>query len=185
MPTNRLIVQEQIAIYAKLLFEAAQNDGGADGVLSACIQGKEMVAAIHGNGELEAALKDPGYTPEQKASLVQGVFAQANPALVNTVAVMASRGETDYLSQVMEKIETRMADELNLVIVDVETAIPLDDHLRELVKKKTETEMGKNAVLNERVNESILGGIIMSTRGERIDASLGTQIEKIREALTN
>ncbi len=183
MATNRLIVQEQIATYAKLLFEAALNDGGSDGVLLTCIQGKQIAAAIHGNAEFDAALKDPGYTAVQKAELIRGVFADASPALVNTLAVMAERGEVDYLGRIMEQFEARMADELDIVIVEVESAIQLDDHLRDLIKKKAETELGKKAVLSERVNESLLGGIIMSTRGERIDASLLTQIEKIRDAL--
>ena len=43
--------------------------------------------------------------------------------------------------------------------------------------------MGKTVMLNERVDKSILGGIIMSTKDERIDASLLTQVEKTREAL--
>jgi len=52
-----------------------------------------------------------------------------------------------------------------------------------LIKKKAGSEMGKTVMLNERVDKSILGGIIMSTKDERIDASLLTQVEKTREAL--
>ncbi len=185
MPTNRLIVQEQVATYAKLLFEATLNDGGSEGVLATCVQGKEIVAALHGNAEFDSAMKDPGYTPQQKAQVVRGVFADIQPALLNVLAVMAEREEVDYLGRVMEQFQDRMASELNIIIVDVTTAIELDDHLRDLIKKKVETELGKTAVLNERVDASLLGGIVMSTMGERIDASLQTQIEKIREALLN
>ena len=102
MPTNRLVVKEQIATYTKLLFEAAQNEGGAQEVLETCGQAKDMVKAIRGNAEMEGVLKDPGYTPEQKAQIVKGVFADAKPALVSTVAVMAERGETDLLARVAE-----------------------------------------------------------------------------------
>ena len=183
MPTNRLVVKEQIATYTSLLFEAAKNDGGQEGVLEVCDQAKSIVAAIRGNADLESALKDPGYTPEQKAQIVRGVFADAEPVLVNTVAVMAERGEVDYLPRVTAQLEDRIADELNLIIVDVETAVELDDHLRDLIKKKAETELGKKAVLHERVNKSLLGGIILSTKDERLDASLVMQVEKTREAL--
>ena len=183
MPTNRLIVKEQIATYTKLLFEAAQNEGGAQEVLETCGQAKDMVKAIRGNAEMEGVLKDPGYTPEQKAQIVKGVFADAKPALVSTVAVMAERGETDLLARVAEQLEQRMADELNLVVVNVETAVELDDDLREQIKNKAESELGKKVVLKERINKAMLGGIIMSTKDERIDASLLTRVEKTREAL--
>lgn len=183
MATNRLIVKEQIATYTSLLFEAVKNEGGSEGVLRLSNEAKQIVAAIRGNADLDAALKDPGFTPEQKATLARNVFADANPALVSVIALMAERDELDYLPRVADGIEERMNDELNIVVVDVTTAVELDDHLRDLIKKKAGSEMGKTVMLNERVDKSILGGIIMSTKDERIDASLLTQVEKTREAL--
>ena len=183
MPTNRLVVKEQIATYSQLLFEAVKNDGGQDGVLAVRDQLITIVAALRGNADLDYALKDPGFTPEQKAQLVRGVFADAEPALVSVLAIMAERGEVDYLARVAELFEKKMGDELNIAVVDVTTAVELDDHLRDLIKKKAGSEMGKTVMLNERVDKSILGGIIMSTKDERIDASLLTQVEKTREAL--
>ena len=183
MPTNRLVVKQQIATYTQLLFEAAKNDGGQAGVLEVCNQAQAIVTAIRGNADLDSALKDPGSTPEQKAALARNVLEGANPALVSVVALMAERGELDYLPRVAEGMIERMGDELNLVIVDVTTAVELDDHLRDLIKKKASSELGKDIVLEEHVDKSILGGIIMSTKDERIDASLLTQVEKTREAL--
>ena len=184
MPTNRLLVKEQIATYVELLFEGAKSEGDPEYVLHVCGDAKGMVKALRGNAELEGALKDPGYTPEQKSQIIKGVFGEvAEPVLVNAVAVMAERGEMDYLPRVAEQLEDRIADELNLIIVDVETAVELDDDLRAAIKKKAETELGKTAVLHERVDKSILGGIILSTKDEKLDMSLLTRVEKTREAL--
>ena len=184
MPSkNRLIVKEQIATYTDLLFQAAQNEGDAEYVLNVCSLAKDMVKAIRGNADLESALKDPGYTPEQKAQIVRGVFEGVEPVLVSTVAVMAERGELSYLPRVTEQLEDRIADELGVIIVDATTAVELDDNLRDLIKKKAETELGKKAVLREHVDKSLLGGIILSTKDERLVASLLTQVEKTREAL--
>ena len=183
MPTNRLLLKEQIATYTQLLFEAAKNEGGEAGVLAVCDSAKFMVKAIRGNADLEGALKDPGYTSEQKAQIISGVFADAPKALTSAVAVMAERGEVDLLPRVADQLEQRMGDELGLVILDVETAIELDDDLRAKIRSKAESELGKKVVLKERVNKSIIGGIIMSTKDERIDASLLTRVERTREAL--
>ena len=183
MPNNRLVVKEQIATYTKLLFEAVLNDGGQEAVLDVCDQAKTIVAALRSNADLDGALKDPGYTAEQRAALARGTFADANPALASAVALMVERGELDYLPRVAEGLVERVSDELNLVVVEVATAVELDDHLRDLIKQKAASELGKNIVLKEEVDKSMLGGIIMSTKDERIDASLLTQVEKTREAL--
>ena len=183
MPTNRLIVKEQIAIYTQLLFEGAKNEGDAEYVLKVCDQAKQIVKAIRGNADLKSALKDPGYSPEQKAQIVRGVFEGCEPVLVNALAVMAERGETDYLPRVTDQLEDRIADELNLIIVDVETVVELDDNLRDQIKNKIEAELGKKAVLKEHINKDLVGGIILSMKDMRLDASLITRIEKTREAL--
>ena len=115
MPTNRLVVKEQIATYTNLLFEAVNNDGGQDGVLAVRDQLITIVAALRGNADLESALKDPGFTPEQKAQLARGVFANANPALVSVLALMAERGELDYLARVSEGFEKKLRVRGNLL----------------------------------------------------------------------
>lgn len=183
MPNNRLVVKEQIAAYTKLLFEAVSNEGGNEAVLETCNQLKSVVKAFRGNAMLDSAIKDPGYTPEQKAQIVKGTFAGVQPALQSVLSLMAERGETGLLGSVAEQFEQLVADKLNLLIVEVSTAVELDDDLRALIKQKVKTELGKEAVLEERVDKSLLGGIIMSTKDERIDASLLTQVERTREVL--
>ena len=68
-------------------------------------------------------------------------------------------------------------------MVSVTTAVALDDRLREVIKRKAESELGMSVVLDERIDESVLGGIVMSANGERIDASVQTKVENVREAL--
>ena len=50
------------------------NDGGQEGVLQVVAQAEEIVKAMRGNADLDSALKDPGFTPEQKATLARNVF---------------------------------------------------------------------------------------------------------------
>ena len=183
MPTNRLVVKEQIATYTSVLFEAANSAGGAEAVLAVREQANKIVAAMRESANLAETLKDPAYAPEQRAAIARNVFADCEPALVDVLAVMAERGEADYLARVAEGMEAMMAEKLNLVVVDVTTAVELDDHLRDIIKEKAERELGKNVVLNEHVDKAMLGGIIMSTSNERIDASLLTQVEHARNVL--
>ena len=62
-------------------------------------------------------------------------------------------------------------------------AVALDDNLRTLITRKAEADLGKKIVLRERIDKSILGGIIMSANGKRIDASIISQINHARQVL--
>ena len=70
-----------------------------------------------------------------------------------------------------------------MVVVDVTTAVPLDDHLRDVISTKLSADLGRSVRLNETVDRSILGGIIMSTHGRRMDASVRTQLSNARQVL--
>lgn len=183
MPINRLVVKEIIAAYGSTLFDAVNAADGQDGVLEVRDQLAQVAAAIRGNVDLSTALSDGAFTPEQRGELARNVFAQCNPVLAEVLGVMAERNEINLLSRVAATYEEQLGSKLNLCVVDVTTVVPLDDHLREVITKKAETELGKSVVLNERVDESLLGGIIMSAEGRRIDASMRFQLDNARAVL--
>ena len=58
----------------------------------------------------------------------------------------------------MGGIEERelLGDKLGICVVDVTTAVPLDDGLRQLITEKAEADLGRRAVLRERIDASIL-----------------------------
>ena len=61
--------------------------------------------------------------------------------------------------------------------------MPLDDGLRQLITEKAEADLGRRAVLRERIDASILGGIIMDVDGNYIDASMISQLNRARNVL--
>lgn len=183
MAINRLVQQGKVKVYADTMFNAANDAGGADEVVAVRNQMAELRHLIYSDMDLSLALKDASYTPEQRYGLAKAVFADCEIALAETLAVMAEQGDTDLLGQVFHGYEDAMMAALKLVVVDVTTVVPLDDGLRELINKKAEAELGCKAVLNESIDESILGGIIMSVNGMRIDASVLSQLNRARYVL--
>jgi F-type H+-transporting ATPase subunit delta len=59
----------------------------------------------------------------------------------------------------------------------------LDDSLRNLIQEKIEADLGCKSSLNESIDKTILGGIVMSINGKHIDASVISQLNKARQVL--
>lgn len=183
MPTNRLVVKEEIATYASVMFDVANEAGGQDAVLEVRNQMEEILSIMHSDMELSGALNNAGYTPEQRNGLVKAVFADCNPAFVEVFAVMAERGDAGLLGRVSKAFGELLDSKLNVCVVDVTTVVALDDNLRHIITEKAEADLGKTVVLRERIDKSILGGIIMSTNGKYIDASVVSQLNHARNVL--
>ena len=183
MPTNRHVQKEKVATYASVLLDGALAAGGQDAVLAVRDQTERIIRIVRSNMDLSSSLQDSSYTPEQRNSLAHNVFAQANPVLVDVLAVMAERGDFALLSRVWESYGEQVERKLNVTVVDVTTVVPLDDHLREVITKKSEADLGTKVVLRESIDKSLIGGILMSANGKRIDASMTSQLEAARNVL--
>ncbi len=183
MPTNRHVQKEKVATYASVLLDAAHEAGGQDKVLEIRDQAERIIRIMRSNMDLSSSLQEGSYTPEQRSGLVRSVFAQADPILVEVLAVMAERGDVALLSRVWESYGEQVERKLNVTVVDVTTVVALDDHLREVITKKAEADLGTNVVLRESIDKSLIGGILMSANGKRIDASVASQLENARNVL--
>lgn len=183
MPINRLVVKEEIATYAGILFDAASDRGGLEAVLEVRSQMEAVIGAMRADMGLASTLSDPDAADDVRYELAKGAFGACEPELGEVLAVMAQRRDLDLLPRVLEALNGLMAEKLDTVVVDVTTVVPLDDELRRIIKEKTEADLGANVVLREHIDKAILGGIIMSTGEKRIDASIISQLNHARNVL--
>ncbi len=185
MPTNRLVLKEEVATYAAVLLDALYEAGGQERVLDGREQLHTVAKYVRSSIELKNALADSGGSPEKNSELIKNTFSELgfDSLLVEVLGVMAERGNMGYLTQVYTSYNQLLENKLGIVVVDVTTKVALNDSLRQRIEKKTATDLGKNVVLRESIDESLLGGIIMSAQGKRIDASIVSQLESARRVL--
>jgi F-type H+-transporting ATPase subunit delta len=181
MRTSRALAKQIVATYANVLFDAAAADDAVDEVNA---QMEAVQRLVRGQAPLRDALRDDSVSPAQRAKVVADVFAGLNPVLVGTLAVLAERGNFDLLSNVVEAYNIVAEEKRGVVAVDVTTAVELSESLRESITNKLAADLGKGVVLREKVDPAIIGGIVFSTHGQRIDASIASQLENARGVLS-
>lgn len=120
------------------------------------------------------------------ADLVQWQHARKfSPEVLETLAAMQREDDLDLVSQVAKQYKEYLDAEDKTVSVTVTTAAPLDDDLREKVRAKAEADLKAPVYLVERVDPSIIGGIMLEARGKRYDASVRAQLANIRKTLSS
>lgn len=103
--------------------------------------------------------------------------------LMEMLGVMFEQKDIDKLPQLVDLYGDLLEKGGNTIPIEVTTAIELDDELRDKIRTKFEADLGRPVFLVERVDPSIMGGIIVSTRTERRDASVRTQLQNMRTTL--
>lgn len=180
---NRHVINETIAAYANAAIDGAYAAGGREAVVEVRNQMIEILGFMSTNIQLRLSFDDEGYTSEQREGLVKGVFGDYNATLVELLSVMASRCDMAKLRRVCAQYEELIETKLNFNVVDVTTVVELDDNLRTVITNKAEADLGRDCVLVEHIDPSIQGGIIMSTKGRYVDASVRSQLDRARIVL--
>lgn len=120
------------------------------------------------------------------ADLVQWQHARKfSPEVLETLVAMQREDDLDLVAQVAKQYKEYLDAEDKTVSVTVTTAVPLDDDLREKVRAKAEADLKAPVYLVERVDPSIIGGIMLEARGKRHDASVRAQLANIRKTLSS
>jgi F-type H+-transporting ATPase subunit delta len=181
MPTDRTLIRKASTIYAEVLLDAAKSE---DTVFAVSGQLAQVLALIKGNLELRNTLTDRTLPKETRAGLVREVFATLDPALLEVLVVMVERDDIQLLAHVNEAYVNLAEDELDSVFIDVTTVIELSEELRDSIRKKYSAQFGRGVLLREHTDPSLVGGIVLSAHGRRIDASVASQLEGARLVLS-
>ena len=105
--------------------------------------------------------------------------------VLETLSAMRNEDDLDLISDVERAYNELLESEDETVSVTVTTAVPMDDDLRAKVRAKAEKELSAPIYLVERVEPSIIGGIILEAYGKRFDASVKAHLANIRKTLTS
>lgn len=119
------------------------------------------------------------------SKFVRDIFAGASEAVLDTLSIMAENRDLYLCMSMYETYNNLLEEHFNVVVVDVVSVVPLDDHLRELIKTKAQNELDAKIVLHEHIDKNILGGIVLSARNRIIDCSLLTMMERAKTELTS
>ena len=78
----------------------------------------------------------------------------------------------------------RLADaQSGRVRAKVTTAMPLSDGLKESVRQALSASVGKEVIITERIDASILGGVIAEVEGRVFDGSVRSRLDALRQEL--
>jgi len=180
MKTNRLVVNAKIDAYATALVDNVYERYGRDELVEVRNQIRLIIRQLRSNPKFLQLMRQDNLEPAQMNKIVHEVLDGFNPVFADVAAVMGENRDLHLIPRVLHAFDRQIAEKHNVVAVDVRTAVELDDHLRQMIIDKVKAELGKDAILSERIDKNMLGGIVMTVQGKRIDASVRAQMNQAR-----
>jgi F-type H+-transporting ATPase subunit delta len=168
-------------VYAEALFRAAEGANQTGEVL-------EELAALLGifrkDPGLELFLSSAAIGQHRKEEAIRKAFTgRASEVLTNFLLVLNNHGRLDSLRAITEAYRTLSDRKTGHVIIRVRSAVPLTDEERSRLCDDVRAVRKLQPVLQETVDPSLLGGMIVYVGDWVYDASVRTRLLEIRNHL--
>ena len=169
--------------YAKAVFELARERQQADAVEMELQRAAELMAS---DPELAAVLSRPwvSHAARQQIAAELGRRLELSKLAGDFLALVAAQGRADHLGAIADAYRALLDVERGRVRARVRTAVPLTEPDRAtLVARLGHAVGGKQVVLDEVVDQNLLGGFVAEIGSLNVDGSLDGQLARLRERL--
>jgi len=135
--------------------------------------------------DLVRSLERPGRPMAEKRRIIEelGQRLDLHPLTVRFLELVVENRRLRDWSAILRLLERLYQAAQGIQSLQVITAVPLDDRMRQRVRQALEALTGRRVVMEERVDPSILGGFIVRIGSVYYDGSVRTQIRQVRDQL--
>ena len=170
---------EEIArVYAESLFEVAKERGKLDEVHE---QLDEVADALGSDRDLQVFFFSPYFSSAEKREGIGKAITGAEDELIHFLELLAEKHRMPALFRIRRRFDELWAKENQRLAVTVTSAIELDDAVVKSIGDEIERKTGKTIDLSSRVDDSIIGGLVLQVGNRVLDASIRNRLDKLRK----
>ena len=168
-------------VYATALFElCCENDCLAE-VYDEFGQIKDVLAD---NDEYVKLLSSPLVANEDKHEILDKTFGgKVSDMFFDFLCVLSDKGRVSAYDAIFGEFKSMYNKHMNILEVKVTTSEKMSDNIRQKLVDKLSSVTGKSIVLDEGIDKSLLGGIIVKYENTEIDSSVKGKLDKLKRQI--
>lgn len=142
-----------------------------------------LCESIKQNPSFLNLLDNPAISREERVALVDSTFGSLNKNLVNMTKILAERRLVYLIFKIRDAYMSAYDISRGIERVEAISIIPLTESQTEKLQRKLEKITGKQIIVTNTIDPSILGGMKLRYEGVQIDGSVKTKLDKFEQSL--
>ncbi len=166
--------------YAVAAFRFAKNAG----LLAEWSEMLAFAVALAEDEAMQALWRNPRVSADRAAQLFVDICGERmDQGGLNFVKVLAENKRLGFLPEIAEQFDALKKEAEAQVEVEVVSAYPLASAQETLLVNALTARFGKQVTLSSRVDESLIGGVVVRVGDKVIDGSVRGRIEQLGNQL--
>lgn len=169
--------------YAQALYSLAEEKKLQDVIFS---EMNQLVSSFFQVRELSQAISNPLYASQDKLQLlVNAAGVEISDLLKHFFQFVIDKGRESQILFIAMSYRDIHAKKQGVLYGKITSAVSLDKEVLDSLKKTiAQVSQSSTVEIESVVDESLIGGFVMDLNNTRFDASVKTQLNEIRNALT-
>ena len=138
---------------------------------------------LDGDRELQVFFFSPYFSSAEKVAGLKRAVSGADPELLNFLELLIEKQRMPEIFRIRRQLDELWKQENRRIDVTVTSAVELDRAVVEKVGEEIERQTGQKVELASRVDDEILGGIVLQVGNMVLDASIRSRLEKLRKSV--
>ena len=143
----------------------------------------KLLAQVLQDADFGSFLKHAEVPYGDKVKSMDAVLRDVDPLVRNLGTLLVVRGAVPMVGDIQQEFARLLDQHLGRQQIEVTAAVPLDDTELQRIRQFVSGLIHKEVVVASRVDESILGGVIIQIGDQLLDGSTRTQLENLRKQL--
>ena len=166
--------------YAEAVFKLAQQQKNLKGWSDTL----QLCAVIVANPEMGSLIGNPKISDEQLARLFGELCGdKLDEHGKNFISTLIENDRLGLLPEIAELYELARADAEGVVTAEVVSALVLDDAQQKKIAASLKKRLGRDVVLECKIDKGLLGGAVIRAGDLVIDGSAKGQVERLSNVL--
>jgi ATP synthase F1 delta subunit len=170
-------VEEIATVYARSLFEVAQERDALDAVRE---QIGQFADALDEDRDLQVFFFSPYFSSEEKKDGLHKAVTGADEAVSNFLELLVEKHRMPAIFRIRREIDRLWEDVNQLLPVTITSAIELERSTVDGIAKAIGDQTGRTVQLTTNVDPDVLGGIVLRVGNSILDASIRNRLEQLR-----
>ena len=99
--------------------------------------------------------------------------------------LVTNNGREALLPEIAESFDTQLKEQRGIVSVELVSAVKLDEETKKTILAKLDTLKKGTFEISETIDADLIGGFIVKMGDKQIDASVASQLNKLKQRLTH
>lgn len=143
-----------------------------------------ITESFYGEEDFMTILTSPRMNRNDKKNLVNTVLeGKASDSVLNLIYLLVDKDRFRLLDEIFAEIEILYLEEKNIVHAKVYSVVALGEDRLEELKVTLENQLKKQIVIENEIDKSLVGGILLKIGDKIIDGSIKRRLELLKDEL--